>query len=135
MLIADTLLPYADTNLFLAGVWSAGVPQVDTLHYGHRGPELALYTSAHLTLNLWDMYDDDDDVSVATVILDDGPMRQLLEDDVTGWNGAGSGITRETNLKTYAGPSGESEGAGQGASEAGAKRTGDSGEKQDASTP
>ncbi len=47
---ADALMPYASA---VAGSWNPGQSQQHTLHYGFRGPELALRTAAHMATNLW----------------------------------------------------------------------------------
>ncbi|TVS06815.1 MAG: hypothetical protein EA423_05145, partial [Phycisphaerales bacterium] len=47
---ADALMPYASA---VAGSWNPGPSQQHTLHYGYRGPELALRTAAHMATNLW----------------------------------------------------------------------------------
>lgn len=47
---ADALMPYASGP---SGSWNEGPSQQHTLHYGYRGPELALRTAAHLAANLW----------------------------------------------------------------------------------
>ncbi|MCC5786931.1 MAG: hypothetical protein JJU33_09550 [Phycisphaerales bacterium] len=47
---ADALMPYASA---VGGSWNPGASQQHTLHYGYRGPELALRTAAHMATNLW----------------------------------------------------------------------------------
>jgi len=41
-----------------------------TLFYGHRGPELALRVAAHAAVNARDLFDSDNETTIATLVLD-----------------------------------------------------------------
>ncbi len=52
-----------------------------TLFYGHRGPEFAYRVAAHAAVNMKDMHDNDDEPTVATVLINDvsGSMRSRFD--------------------------------------------------------
>ncbi|HRQ73011.1 MAG TPA: hypothetical protein PLU35_08290 [Phycisphaerales bacterium] len=75
---ADALLPYS----YLSAAWS-GTPGYSTLFYAHRGPELALRIAAHMAVNKADAYDDDDTLTVRTLLVD-ATIRQQIIDDMSG---------------------------------------------------
>lgn len=59
---ADSLLPLSDIGGNANPAWNRNPPQFHntrTLFYGYQGPELALHTAAHLTLNIADSFDRD----------------------------------------------------------------------------
>jgi hypothetical protein len=59
---ADALLPLSDIGGNANPAWNRNTPQFHntrTLFYGYQGPELALHTAAHLTLNMADSFDRD----------------------------------------------------------------------------
>ncbi len=83
-LYADALLPYSG----VPGAWPRGGPgfggapyNADGLHYGYRGPEFALRTSAHLAVNLADMLDEDDIPTAATLLIDERAFNTLHNDE------------------------------------------------------
>ena len=100
---ADALLPYADKDLN-PDVWRDPINDAQgqalrTLHYGHRGPELALLAATHMTVNMLDMADADTNPTGVTLLLDNGPMRTALDNDLTSWSG--NAKNRETSGVTY----------------------------------
>ncbi len=83
-LYADALLPYSG----VPGAWPRGGPgfggapyNADGLHYGYRGPEFALRTSAHMAVNLSDMLDEDDIPTAATLLIDERAFNTLNNDE------------------------------------------------------
>jgi hypothetical protein len=73
-LYADALAPYARVDATwnidpeAESISQFGFAQMRTLAYGHRGSELALRLSAHLAVNMADLYDEDDTPSAYTVV-------------------------------------------------------------------
>lgn len=66
---ADALLPESDIENGLA--WEdTGGEHLWTLFYGHKGPEPALLAAAHLTANMKDMVDGDDQPTGMTVVVE-----------------------------------------------------------------
>lgn len=65
---ADALLPFSDVTNSWGDITAAG-QKVRTLAYGYNGPELALHTSSHMTLNMLDCYDQDPFPSRATLLI------------------------------------------------------------------
>lgn len=53
-----------------------------TLFYGHRGPELALRIAAHAAVNAKDLFDDDDNPTYATLVLNHSSTTRTLVDRV-----------------------------------------------------
>lgn len=66
-------------------VWNSDLAAVRdspyaTLFYGHRGPELALRIAAHAAVNAKDLFDTDNETTVATLVLDNGgPIRNAVQ--------------------------------------------------------
>lgn len=57
---ADQLLPFSGVTINGVNAWDLGSRQVgelQTMAYGYRGPEVALYAAAHMTANFVDMAD------------------------------------------------------------------------------
>ncbi len=85
-LYADALAPYAEAddtwNVDPEGelVSRPSYRQMRTLAYGHRGSELALRLSAHLAVNMADLYDEDDTPSAYTVLA----MADAQSNDIRG---------------------------------------------------
>ncbi len=83
-LYADALLPYSG----VIGSWPTGgigggasSLGASTLHYGYRGAEFALRTSAHMALNLIDAMDADDIPTAATLLIDEQEFDRLDLDE------------------------------------------------------
>jgi hypothetical protein len=87
----DALAPYAHADStwnrdpegeFLTARPDNAFASMRTLAYGHRGSELALRISAHLAVNMADLYDDDDIPSAYTVVASPrNDVRRILDTD------------------------------------------------------
>lgn len=87
----DALAPYAHADStwnfdpegeFLTARPNNAFRAMRTLAYGHRGSELALRISAHLAVNMADLYDDDDTPSAYTVVASPrNDVRRILDTD------------------------------------------------------
>lgn len=65
---------------------TASFEQYRTAFYGYGGPELAMRTTAHLSVNLWDQYDEDHQPKAATLILSDQTGYDIADaDDDNDW--------------------------------------------------
>ncbi|USN98422.1 MAG: hypothetical protein H6810_09615 [Phycisphaeraceae bacterium] len=90
-LYADALAPYAEAdatwNVDPEGEFDSHAQfayrHMRTLAYGHRGSELALRIAAHLSVNMADLYDEDDVPSAYTVVASPrNEMRENLDENI-----------------------------------------------------
>jgi hypothetical protein len=82
---ADALAPYSNMPDAWGVDFTSPVAELSTLFYGHRGPELAMQTAAHMTVNLADMLDEDTRPTGASFALtSDTGVRNFLNTNSTG---------------------------------------------------